>query len=198
MNEPEKHCRQELERIRRVSNTLCSGHADLRDRYARYAFILDISILSLSTWIATLAFIDPKLAPMITPFKLETQIWTGALGTIAFFLSILQLRVDWKGRANSHKRSLEVYADVKRCTGHLLSSENELNNQEYNDVLSRYHMANVVGVSIPEREFLRQKKRHLQKIEVSKVLDTQPAASIFILRIRFWFRDNLKKSEATE
>jgi hypothetical protein len=193
MNESDKHSRKEFERIRRVSDMLCSGHADLRDRYARYAFILDISILALSTWIATLAFIDPKLAPFVTPFKLDPQIWTGVLGTIAFFLSILQLRVDWKGRADSHKRSLEVYAEIKRLTGNLLGSENELNNQECNDVLSRYYMATVVGASIPEREFLRQKKRHLTKIVISKVLDTHPAASIFILRIRLWFQDNFKK-----
>jgi hypothetical protein len=198
MNWPTNHTREEFERIRRVSDMLCTGHADLRDRYARYAFALDISILAMSTWIVALAFIDPKLSPLVTPFKIDPQIWTGVLGTFTFFLSILQLRVDWKGRADSHSRSLEIYAEVKRLTGHLLSSGNELDNHECNDVLSRYHMATIVGTSIPEREFLRQKRRHLTKIAVSKFLDTHPAASIFILRIRLCLRDNFKQIGASK
>jgi hypothetical protein len=192
MNGTVKHNRNEFERIRRVSNMLCSGHADLRDRYSRYAFILDISILALSTWIVTLAFIDPKLAPSVTPFKFDPQLWTGVLGTITFFLSILQLRVDWKGRADSHNRSLEVYAEVKRLTNHLLGSEGDLDCKNCEDVLSRYHMATTVGASIPEREFLRQKKRHLTKVGISKFLDSHPSASVLLLRIKFWFRDNFK------
>jgi hypothetical protein len=196
MNEEEIQSRDEFERIRRVSNMLCSGHADLRDRYSRYAFLLDLSILALSTWIAALAFIDPKLALLVTPSNFDPQIWTGVLGTIAFFLSLLQFKVDWKGRADCHNRSLEIYAEVKRLAGQLLGSESELNSKDCKDVLSRYHMAGVIGASIPEREFLKQKRRHLTKVAISKHLDTHPYASIFIFKVKLWLRDNFKNGLA--
>src|ERR1700674_2305997 len=37
--------RAELERIRRVSDMLCTAHAGLRDHYARLALTIDIAIL---------------------------------------------------------------------------------------------------------------------------------------------------------
>lgn len=192
MNSRRTYAREEFERIRRVSDMLCSGHAHLHDRYLRFAFFLDISILALSTWIVALAFIDPKFAPMVTPFKMDAQLWTGALGITAFFLSILQLRVDWKGVADCHKRSFDIYSEVKRLTSQLLGSEGDLDITQCDDIMSRYQMATIVGTSISEREFLIQKQHHQIKKVISKILDNRPSTSIPLLRCKLWLRDNFK------
>src|SRR5437870_2248961 len=97
--------RDELHRIRRVSDMLCTGHAGLRDRFARMALVLDLSILALSAWIAALAFVEPRLNVSLTPFGLDSQLWGGLLAVITLFLSIVQLRTDWKGRSDAHRRT---------------------------------------------------------------------------------------------
>lgn len=193
MNNSIKTVRSELERIQRVSNMLCSAHSNLRDQYLRYAFVLDISVFALSTWIVALAFIDPKLTSFVTPVGFDSQIWTGVLGVIAFFLSIVQLRVDWKGQADLHRRSFEIYAEVKLLTKRILSSDHELSTQDCEIVLSRYNFASSVGTAISERQFLKQKKQHLIKMKISKYLDINPSASIYFLQIKFWMNDNFRK-----
>ena len=184
--------RGEISRIRNVCDMLCSGHAALRDRYARMAFLLDLSILALSSWLSALAFVAPSINLSLTPFRLEPQLWVGVLSVATLFLAIVQLKTDWKGRADAHRRTLDSYAEVKREAGHLLATD-ELDRQGSRRVLARYDMASAVGVQIPERFFLVQKRRHKMKIALSKHLDTHPAASVFVTRFRFWIRDNLQE-----
>jgi hypothetical protein len=195
MNDSENKSVMEFERIHRVSNLLCSSHADLRDKYSMYSFLLDMAILSLSTWIVALAFIDPKLTKYVVPFGMDPQMWIGAIGVGTFLLSLLQLRVDWKGRADSHKRAFEVYSDVKQLAGRLLSAKCAIGALA-DEVQARYLSAGSNAVSIPENQFLRLKMRHLTKIEISKILDVKPASSIMILRLRLWVRDNLTRHSA--
>jgi hypothetical protein len=197
MSVPEVENIKEFERIHRVSNLMCTCHAGLRDKYAEFSFLLDMAILSLSTWIVALAFIDPKLVKYVTPFGMDPQMWIGAVGVGTFLLSLLQLRVDWKGKADSHERSFEVYADIKQLTARLLSANCQID-MLADDVRSRYLSAGAITVAIPERQFLRLKMRHLTKIEISKILDSRPASSIFILRIRLWIRDNLVRLSADQ
>ena len=181
--------RDELERIRRVSDLLCTGHAGLRDRFARRALILDILILGLSSWLVAMAFVEPRINVRLTPFGLDSQIWVGALSVATFFLTLVQFKTDWKGRADAHKRTFDIYAEVKREAGYLLASR-DTEETACRRVLSRYDMASAVGVAIPEREFLLQKRRHKMKVALSKHLDLYPSASLVLTRIRFWIRDN--------
>jgi hypothetical protein len=188
MNQP-RSMRDELERIRRVSDTLCSGHAALRDRLALRALILDLCVLGLSTWLVALAFVQPNINLRLTPFRWDSQIWVGVLSAATFFLTLVQFKTDWKGRADAHKRTLDIYSEVKREAGYLLAA-GDIEETACRRVLSRYDMASAVGVAIPESEFLPQKRRHMTKVALSKHLDTHPSASLFLTRIRFWIRDN--------
>jgi hypothetical protein len=183
--------KDELSRIRRVSDMLCTGHAALRDRYAKFAFSLDLLTLGVSTWLVALAFAEPKLNVTLTPFGWDSQIWVGVLGTSVFFLTLVQIKTDWKGRSDAHKRTLDIYTEVKREAGYILSA-GEYDRDACQRVFSRYDMAASVGVPIPESEFLRQKKRHLVKIALSKALDSQPTTSLIWLRVRLWLRDTFK------
>jgi hypothetical protein len=114
--------REELGRIRRVSDMLCTGHAGLRDRYARMALALDLSILGLATWLSALAFVAPNINLSLTPFGLDAQLWMGLLSVAALFMAIVQLKTDWKGRSDAHRRTLDNYAEVKREAGYLLAT----------------------------------------------------------------------------
>lgn len=187
----------ELERIRRVSDTLCTAHAGLRDRFALRALILDLLILGLSAWLVALAFVEPSINVTLTPFGLESRVWVGVLAVAAFFLTIVQLKTDWKGRADAHKRTLDIYAEVKREAGYLLAAGG-FDEASWRRVVARYDMASAVGVEVPEADFLPQKRRHKTKVALSKHLDSHPSASLWITRLRFWIRDNFRRGQGDD
>jgi hypothetical protein len=195
MKNPPDGQRAELERIRRVADMLCSGHAALRDRYARKATALDLSILALTAWLSAIAFVAPRINVSLTPFGLDPQIWTGLLSVAALFLAIVQLRTDWKGRSDAHRRSLDVYAEAKREAGYILA-KGEIEERAFIGVVERYNMASAVGIDIPEKEFLAQKRHHKMKVALSKYLDDHPGASILIVRTRLWYRDTFGKGDS--
>jgi hypothetical protein len=184
--------REEITRIHRVSDMLCTGHAGLRDRYARMALALDLSILALATWLSALAFVAPHINVSLTPFGFDSQLWIGLLSVATLFLAIVQLRTDWKGRSEAHRRTLNSYAEVKREAGYVLAN-GELDEAACRRVLARYDMASAVGVEMPDRLFLTYKRRHKMKIALSRHLDTHPGASLLLTRLRFWIRDNMQK-----
>lgn len=186
--------RSELERIRRVSDQLCSGHAGLRDRYLRRAVVLDLLILAASTWLVALSFVAPSVNKELAPFGIQPNIWVGVLGTATFFLTIVQIKTDWKSRADAHRRTLEMYAEVKREAGYMLANE-VFDELDFRRVLSRYDLVSAVGVEIPESEFLRQKKRHKMKVELSRYLDDSPFSSLSIVRFKLWVRDNFRRDK---
>src|SRR5579871_1568993 len=174
---------EELQRIARVSDMLVSAHANLRDRYSLWATLLDLSILASSTWLVAVVFVEPKIGARLTPPGIDSQLWVGLLSILTFFLSIAQLRVDWKGRSDAHKRSFELYSEVKGDCGQVLGSGVPIPRQNCERLLTLYDMATKVGTVIPGSEFLRQKRRHLQKVEISKYISQHPSASILLLRI---------------
>ncbi len=186
--EPDLHA--ELTRVRRVADMLSSAHANLCQKFQRRALILDLGTLGVSTWLTAVVFVEPKIGVKLTPWNFDPQIWIGMLGISVFFLSVVQLRVDWKGRSDAHRRAFDLYAEVKRECGYLLASESVLTRENCQRVLSRYDMATEVGTVIPEAEFLIQKKKHLQKIAISRLLDDHPFASTLVVRLKLWWRDN--------
>jgi len=185
-------CRPEIERIFRVSDMLVTAHANLREKYARRALLLDLAILGISVWLTAVVFIEPRLSFKLTPFNLDPQVWVGLLGVLTLFLSILQLRVDWKGRSDAHRRSLDLYAEVKNECRYLLSSDGGLTREACQHALAMFELSSDVGRPIPESEFLRQKRKHLQKVEMSRYLDTHPGASLMAMKFRMYRRGSLK------
>lgn len=184
--------RHEIERIKRVADLLCSAHAGLRDQYADRALLLDICILAASTWLVAISFVDPQLGARLAPFSLTAQIWAGVLGVATFFFTLVQIKTDWKSRSDAHKRSMEMYAEVKLEAGYLLAGET-IEVPEYRRVISRNDMAAASAVEVPERAFLAQKRRHKIKVAISKHLDEYPLASVRITKLRWWWRDNIRR-----
>lgn len=180
--------RAEIERIARVSDLLCTAHAGLRDKYALWALWLDLGLLGASTWLAALSFVDPELAPKLTPFDFLPQIWIGLLGVFAFFMALFQLRTDWKARSDAHRRSFDIYSEVKREGRYALAAD--VNEETFKRVIARYDLASSVSVEVPETAFLLQKQRHKKKIILSKALDDHAFTSLLLLRFRLWWRDN--------
>jgi hypothetical protein len=190
MPEPTAGSREEVARIRRVADQLCSAHSSLSERYSRRATLLDLTILLLSAWLTSLAFVDPRLSSALIPFGLDATLWIGILGLGVFGLTLVQLKVDWKGKSEAHKKSFVMYAEVKREGGYLLASSEEISPREFQRLAARYDMASDVGTGVPESQFLRLKQHHKVKVEISKLLDTKPGANVLLTRLKLFVRDN--------
>ena len=184
----------ETKRIKRVADLMCSGHSCLRDRFARRALILDVAILSLSVWLTGLAFASEELARSISPSAMKPQAWLGVLGVATFILSIVQLKTDWKAKADAYNRASEQFSEVKR-EARLALLDEQVSEEEFRKVLSRNDIAAAATVKIPESDFLVLKQRHQSKVEISKYLDEHPFASVLLVRLRFWMRENLRIGE---
>jgi len=188
--------RGEVERIKRVSDTLITAHSSLREQYARKALLLDSAILALSVWVTSVVFVEPKISLTLTPFHLDPQIWIGVLSIVTLFLSIIQLRVDWKGRADAHQRCCDTYSRVKAECRYLLESSEAITRERAGNLFSQYELSGQQGYAVPEGQFLRLKKKHLTKVAISKMLDRRPGASIVILRILLWWRANIVRESS--
>ena len=186
--------RTELERVRRVSDMMCTAHAILRDKYKNIALSLDLIILTASAWLTAMVFVEPRIGVRLSPPGVDKEMGIGIIAIGTFILSIIQLKVDWKGRSDAHQRTCELFADIKRQSGYLLTQSNErtLSVDECKNVLDRYGAVGALGISIPDNKFNKLKRHHKMKVEISKYLDTNPGTSILLLKIKIWFRDNIK------
>lgn len=171
---------------------LVTAHSVLRDRYARRAFSIDITILGDTLWLTAMAFVEPSIGIKLSPFGLSKDLWLGLLAVAGFFLSIVQIRVDWKGKEDAHARACEAYASVKRECGNLLAQE-KIESSDYKRILDKYESAGSLSIPIPEAEFNKLKGLHKIKIEISCHLDNFPAASPILLKLKLWWRDNMGK-----
>jgi hypothetical protein len=190
MSDTDEETRGEVDRLRRVADQLCTAHASMRDKFKRRAVSVDLAILLLSAWLTALAFVDPRYHAWLVPLQIDAQLWIGLIGVLTFCLTLVQLQLNWRGRSEAHARSFGMYLEVKREAGYLLASSEVIPPREFQRLAARYDMASDVGTGIPERDFLKLKRRHKLKIKVSKLLDTRPGASIALTKLKLILRDN--------
>jgi len=168
-------------------------HAELRDKYLLYAQILDLSIFASSTWLVAMIFVEPKIGSKLSPSFIQSQIWIGLLSIVTFFLSIVQIKVNWKERSDAHKRSLDMYASVKREAGYILSRDVDVTLDKCGRVIDMYDAASNTCIQVPEKFFLTLKRKHKLKIKISRYLDDKPSASVLLLRLKWWIGDNIAR-----
>lgn len=178
-----------LKSILKKADMMCSAHANLGDRYARRALILESTILIASAYIAAHAFGSEVVIDSISPFGMPYQLWLGIASVAVFAMSLLQLCVSWKEKSSAHRRSFASYSEVKHDVAGLLASSS-IDNVRADQVLARYALAGESGTTIPEAEFLKQKRKHKSKIEISNYIDEHPGASVRLSKCKLFLRDN--------
>lgn len=182
-----------LERTRRISDMLCTAHAVLRDRNKRRALLLDLTIIALTTWVTATVFIDPRIGGILTPPRIDREIWIGCLSVFAAFLSFAQMKLDWKGLTEAHGRASLVFGNIKGDCVELLSAQGAPPSaQEVERIVQKYAFACESSIPIGESVFLSLKRRHKIKVEISKLLDHKPGSSVSLAVLKIWWRDNVQ------
>jgi len=182
---------KELQRVLRVSDMMVTAYSRLRGRYAFWSMCIDILILLLSAWLSALAFASENIMNAINPTNISNQLFIGTIALTTFIISLVQLKVDWKGKAAAYANSAKVFSSFKLELRKVLAdSGDEIDTDTLKLMNEKYITAGDFSVPIPEDQFLALKKAHLMKIEISKALDDSPSSSILLLRIKQWWRDN--------
>ena len=167
---------------------MCTAHAGLRDRLKRFATIVDVATLIASVFLVAHTFVDISRLSKLAFLNIDYGIWLGILSATVFALTLVQMRVNWKAKAEGHARSFAIYSEVKRDVSRLLTQD-ALNEEVLAKVFSRYDLAGDIGNGIPESEFLKQKQRDRVKVFISDYLDRHPGASISLIRLKLFLQD---------
>lgn len=173
----------EFRRKRRVLDQTITGHAFLRDLYERRALLLTLVILALSIATTATAFLSGDTPVTIVGIRARTQVWLGLLSGGIFFLSLVELRVDWRQRAGAHGEAVRRLARVKAIFRGATIIDNEVRVTGA-DLNFEFEAAMDQVPPIPEKWFLRAKAKHLRKIAVSQALSAQPGAPAWLMQLR--------------
>jgi hypothetical protein len=164
-------------------------HASLRDQWALKALCLNVCLLVASSFLCAFVFADLSVFG-VTPDA--SRIALGLLSIATFSLSLVELRVDWKGKATLHNDAVkklsalkneyrQSYSRFKGCD----REENDRLSEEYSKVLTDI-------ISVPEAQFLSLKAEYLSKVELSRLISRYPGVPLGLLRLKLMFHSMRK------
>jgi hypothetical protein len=137
-----------------------------------------------------MAFVAPEIAKHFVFFGLSSTLMIGFLAVFTFILSLLQLRTDWKYRAERHEQASKAYLAAKMEMREALLRSPVIE-PECERILRNFRSIGERVAAIPERQFNRLKKGHLQKVRMSQALNEYPGRNLLLMRVGFWFADNI-------
>jgi len=180
----------ELKRIKRVADMMVTAHAFLKERYRVVSLTSDVLLFACATILCVITFGDRDM--FVKYFGTKYNLYIGILAIVTFIYSFVSNQLNWKVKAEKHKIAFEKYLDLKFECAEILKGIEEEEQVKISKFLEKYYTLTPCIISIPEKLFLKCKKHHISKVFISKYLDEHPGASILLLKIKLWFRDNCK------
>jgi hypothetical protein len=184
--------RDELKQQAKVVDMILTMHSILADRYHRRAQILEISLLAFSTVLVALTFVDPQVLTYLKISQETSRVLIGTCSIVVFFLSVVSLIVDWKGKARQHREAFNTLVPHKSEWSEMVKSFDEYNERDRAEFVRKSSL--IIGnlTPIPDARFNTLKARHHQKVMLSKMISQHPGSFLWILRLRLWWRTNLE------
>lgn len=174
----------ELKHHSRVIDMLLTMHSVLRDRNSRHALLLDILLLISSVILATTVWLDPEVPRDLGFSQDSSKLVVGVSSTLVFAISLIHLRVDWKGTAERHQQAASSLARLKLQIRPLLRSDSDVDPSQIENQNRECALVLAILPPIPDRHFNRLKAVHKRKIELSKAVDKYPNLPLWLLRAK--------------
>lgn len=168
----------EVERQRKTADMLVSCHARLRDQFAFHARVIDLFLLLASLLIVSLTFAADDVLEWL---PISSRLGIGILAIGVTFGSLAAALLDWKASSARHDRAAQAYAAAKSA---LTLVGDSSTSDEVARALELYEEAGRYSVPIPEGSFARLKSEHRIKLLISRMLDKNPAAPVWLMRLR--------------
>jgi hypothetical protein len=173
----------ELGRKFRVLDQTLSMHTVLRDRYSRRALCVDVVLLACSVVFCASAFASDQVLALLGRSPENVRYLLRAFSVLAFMVSVLSLRIDWKGKSASHREAAEKMSRAIAVFRKYRGEDGTWPPERLAELDSVYWEAMRNCVPISEAAFVKLKARHLKKVELSRMLDSNPGCPVFVLRL---------------
>lgn len=152
----------EYTRCKRVIEWMLTGHSTMRDRYIRRSRGLTLTVMALSIVGLMLALANGDQQVRLLGLHGKLQVFLAVLAALVFFVSLLDLVVDWRQRAWLHKDAAERLGDLSLLFRRARRTEAgwEVDGvelaSEYDRVMGALH-------PLPERKVMSLKALHNRK-----------------------------------
>lgn len=174
---------KELSRQFRVLGQTISMHASLKSRYERRALTLEILLLACSVVFCATTFAKDEVFERLGLLPDTVHYVLGIASLIAFFASLVALRVDWKGQSIRHKDAVAKLSSVLALFRRFRLEDGSLADDRADELNQSYWEAVNNMVAIPHNQFTVLKARHLRKVEISKMSSSNPGCPVFLLKV---------------
>ncbi len=188
---------EDFKRQHRVIDQMITMYSMLRDQYARQAIFLTLGILGSSIVLIACTFLPQTALKFIGISPFMTTVILGAFSSLVLFLSIAELRVDWKEKSRQFGDAADQLAELKLKFRNSLSGSEGINDSLANDLDGAYKAALRRLPRIPDKQFLTLKSYHLRKIKLSQMIDNSVGSPVWLLRIRL-FMEGLRKQSGED
>jgi hypothetical protein len=173
----------EISRKFRVLDQTLSMHTFLRDRYARFGLFVDLLLLACAVVFCATAFASDEVLSYLGPAPQQIRYLLRAFSVIAFMLSVLSLKVDWKRESAGHREAAERLSRAMAVFRKRRGADGTWPADSSVELDGAYWEAMHNSVPVPESAFVKLKARHLRKVELSRMLDANPGCPVFLLRV---------------
>lgn len=181
---------EELKKIKRISDMMITAHTCLKERYSRYDFIMDVFLFLSTVFLCAFAFTDPVVLKKYIGTNAAYII--GICSIFTFFLSYCANKFEWKIRAEKHQGAANKCFEIKKEAEEFIRKIEQGESVNIDKLTQEYKCCTSAMIKIPEKLFIKCKKWHKMKIEMSKWLDEHPHSWLFLFRVKCWLRDNIK------
>ena len=174
----------ELKHHYRVIDMMLTAHCKLRDSNIRKAMLIDLILLGSSIILCAMVFFDSGILIQFQIYPQVVRLIIGICSVMVFFISLITLRVDWKGQAQKHA---EGAALLSRCKGEcrkILKSDEKPTEENVSKTCRECLWTFQMLPAIPENKFLKLKALHKRKIQISKMVDNNPECPFWVLRAK--------------
>ncbi len=179
--------KKENNRQYKLVDQMISMHANLRDEYNNKALLLNLGLLAASVFLCAFVFADDQILSLFSADPKLLKIGLGLSSVLCFVLSLVEYRVDWKGKAALHADAATKLAILKAEFRESLIKHNGNDQNEISRLSCLYNETMKDIVEIPENKFSKLKAKHLYKVSLSKMISTYPEAPVILLRARLRF-----------
>jgi hypothetical protein len=171
------------------ANMQATIHSRLRDNYSRWSSFLVVSQLITAVILLAFVFSANEFIYRTIHISPDAYKWLGVVLAILNF-SLALINMSWRpaSKARSHDRAVDHYSKF------VIRFRDETN-PSIEEVKACYE--NTCLLKIPERQFLRLKRWHKNKVALSKKIDEHPEYPLAYLKYKVW-RENWKKHHQKE
>ncbi len=182
--------KSEIQKQAKVIDMLVTMHSILAARYGRRSQILDIGMIAVSIILVSVVFLDPLILSYVQINPHTSRIVIGISSILLFLISVMSLIVDWKGKSVQHKGAFSALVKLKNEWKDILSNYEEIDKRDLREFTKRSSLIVSLLFPIPDKHFNKLKSKHYKKIELSKMISCHPGSSVFVLKLKLFWKNN--------